>query len=285
NSNGCPCSENGFDLKQPFSFEDFPKFDETQEILFPPNLITEKPASDLYLEGARVKLIAPVSWKEIDDCFRRNYDQVTIVSSGQITRLVAAQSSQPHVMWLSVHNIPTVNAVEVNDQEILVGAAVSYAELIKAINEFCDRSIGQPIRRVYNKFASLQVMNMASWAGGLITGAAEISSIFQALNIKIIVRELGGAFTVGNVSDFMSNQGRVKLGRGSIIVAATFPRSQSDLRVFVYKQGLRPGADATVVNCICAFRVTYFIEEARVAISLGSGSILSKRVSQFLRGK
>ncbi|KAK5965011.1 Glyceraldehyde dehydrogenase small chain [Trichostrongylus colubriformis] len=87
NGSTCSCKGNGSaDSKQITAINEFPKFDETQEILFPPSLIMEKTADDLYLVGARVTLIAPVSWKEIDDCFKDDED-VTIVSSGQITRL------------------------------------------------------------------------------------------------------------------------------------------------------------------------------------------------------
>ncbi|PIO61327.1 2Fe-2S iron-sulfur cluster binding domain protein, partial [Teladorsagia circumcincta] len=76
NSNACPCKENGSnqngnntDHEKLITFDDFPKLDETQEILFPPSLIIEKPANTLYLEGSRVKLVAPVSWKQFDECF------------------------------------------------------------------------------------------------------------------------------------------------------------------------------------------------------------------------
>ncbi|KAK5974827.1 hypothetical protein GCK32_020013, partial [Trichostrongylus colubriformis] len=124
-----------------------------------------------------------------------------------------------------------------------------------------------------------------SWVGGLLIGASEITSVFLAFNPKVAIRELGGAFTTARISDLIDEQGRMKLNRGAVIVGATFQRCEKHTRVFTFKQGLRPGADSTVVNCVGVFRVEHFIETARIAVSFGSHAVLSEKVSQRLRGK
>ncbi|KAK6043546.1 FAD binding domain in molybdopterin dehydrogenase, partial [Cooperia oncophora] len=214
NSNGCPCKENGIngsngDYEKLITFEDFPKFDETQEILFPPSLIVEKSVSDLFLEGTRVKLVAPVSWKLFDDCFQE-----------------AARSQKLPARWVSVHNLPLMGTVEVNEDEVSIGAAVNITDFVKSLEKYCDRSISTPIRKLFDKYSSMQVMNVATWVGGLFTGASDTLSLFMAFNPKLVVRELGGAFTSAQFSDFMDDQGRIKLKRGAAVVATIFPRSQ-----------------------------------------------------------
>ncbi|KAK5973479.1 FAD-binding PCMH-type domain-containing protein [Trichostrongylus colubriformis] len=286
NSTACPCKENGgsVDQEKLITFDDFPKFDETQEILFPPSLIMEKSANDLYLEGPRVKLIVPVSWRAVDDLFRLN-DDVTIVSSGQFTRLQTAQSPNQCATWVSVHNLPSMRAVETTETEVSIGAAISISEFVKTFEEYCDASVSVPIRKLFDKYSSMQAMNVASWVGGLLIGASEITSVFLAFNPKVAIRELGGAFTTARISDLIDEQGRMKLNRGAVIVGATFQRCEKHTRVFTFKQGLRPGADSTVVNCVGVFRVEHFIETARIAVSFGSNAVLSEKVSQRLRGK
>ncbi|PIO61036.1 FAD binding domain in molybdopterin dehydrogenase, partial [Teladorsagia circumcincta] len=197
----------------------------------------------------------------------------------------AARSPKHRARWVSIHNLPSMRAVEASESEVSFGAAVSTSEFVKSFEEYCGLSISTPIRKFFDKFSSMQVMNVASWAGGLLTGASDTSSLFLAFNAKIVIREVGGAFTTGQVSDFMDDQGRMRLRRGAVVVAGVFPRSQRNRRVFTFKQGMRPGADSTVVNCVGVFRVANGIDEARVVISFGSGAVLSKKVSQCLRGK
>ncbi|XGW33143.1 hypothetical protein V3C99_017550 [Haemonchus contortus] len=289
NSDSCVYEENGRTITNGDLFESvkFPVIDETQEILFPPSLIMENSASDLYLEGARVKLLAPVSWKDIDDCFGQ-YNEVKILSSGQITRINSAllQHQMQDAIWVSVHNLPSMEAMEVTQEEVSIGAALSIMDLARAMYENCDRGLGVPVWKYFEGFLSVSVMNNATWVGSLIDGRSDSSALLLAFNPKIVIRELGGAFTVGKVADFVDDdQGTVKLKRGSIIVATVFPRSQRDIRLFMYKKGQRPDGDSTVVNFVAVIRVAYFIEEARIAITFGLRTTLCKKISLCLRGK
>uniref|UniRef100_A0A7I4Z3C4 Xanthine dehydrogenase n=1 Tax=Haemonchus contortus TaxID=6289 RepID=A0A7I4Z3C4_HAECO len=286
-SSSCPCKENGMIAGQSklVTFDDFPKFDETQEIIFPPTLIMGKTTDDLYLEGDRVTLVTPTSWKQFDDCIKMD-DKVTLVSSGMITRLKLAQSpKQQRTKWVSLHKLPSLKAVEVTEGGVSIGAALSVSDFVRSVEEFCDPSISTPIRNLFEKYSSTQVMNVASWVGGLFTGASDISSVLLAFNAKLVVRELASAFTSGQVSDFMDDQYHMKLKSGDVVVAVVFPRSQKNVRVFTFKQGQRTGADTTVVNCVGVLRGKDNIENARVALSFGSGTVLCIKVNESLSGK
>uniref|UniRef100_A0A158QP00 Ald_Xan_dh_C domain-containing protein n=1 Tax=Haemonchus placei TaxID=6290 RepID=A0A158QP00_HAEPC len=343
-SSSCPCKENGMIAGQSklVTFGDFPKFDETQEIIFPPTLIMGKTTDDLYLEGDRVTLVTPTSWKQFDDCIKMD-DKVTLVSSGMISRLMrcthillynlitsaieshvpplplgvwvtswdplwfviineaseekydwkflqllselAQSPKQQRTKWVSLHKLPSLKAVEVTEGGVSIGAALSVSDFVRSVEEFCDPSISTPIRNLFEKYSSTQVMNVASWVGGLFTGASDISSVLLAFNAKLVVRELASAFTSGQVSDFMDDQYHMKLKSGDVVVAVVFPRSQKNVRVFTFKQGQRTGADTTVVNCVGVLRRKDNIENARVALSFGSGTVLCNKVNECLSGK
>lgn len=286
-SSSCPCLENSTSpgREKLVTFDDFPKFDETQEILFPPSLIIDKSPKHVLLEGRRVKLVVPVSWQELDAVAKLG-DELTVVSSGMKTRLAYSQSLRTNATWVSIHNLPSMSTLEVNDEEVSLGSALSIADMVLSIDIYCVESISRPIRKLFDKFSSLQVMNVASWSGALLTGSSDTYSVFLALNPKLLIRDVGGTFATHRLEDLLDAHGNVKLSRGSVIVMASFSRSQAGLRVFTFKQGLRPGADSTVLNCVGAlWTSTDVIERARLAISFGSKAILCGKLAECLRDK
>lgn len=72
-----------------------------------------------------------------------------------------SQSLRTNATWVSIHNLPSMSTLEVNDEEVSLGSALSIADMVLSIDIYCDESISRPIRKLFDKFSSLQVMNVA----------------------------------------------------------------------------------------------------------------------------
>ncbi|KHJ97559.1 2Fe-2S iron-sulfur cluster-binding domain protein [Oesophagostomum dentatum] len=287
NAKECPCKEkeNGMSREKLLTFDDFPKFDETQEIVFPPLFIMESQNSDVILKGSRVELYAPSDFQKFEHYLDANSD-ARIISSGLITRYITSQSIDcSRKKWISTHRLGTLDHVLAFDKELSIGANLTISDFVQAVEEHCDPEISKPIRRLFDKYSSQQVMNLASWVGGLFSGSTDITSLFLALDPSLTVRDTKGVHEIRHVSELVDENGRASLGSSQFVVGLTFPRSEEGLRLFTFKQGARPGPDSTVVNCVAALHVHDKVNSARVAFSFGSRAVLSEKLSERLCNK
>ncbi|EYB83676.1 hypothetical protein Y032_0331g2723 [Ancylostoma ceylanicum] len=282
----CPCKQsNSLDREKLVTFDDFPKFDESQEILFPPQFIINAEETDIFLRGPRVELYAPLDFQKFEHYLESNKD-AKVISSGLITRLTtstAADCGRPK--WLSTHRLSTLDQVLAFDKEFSSGASLSISEFVNLVDQYCEPGISRPIGKLFDKYSSLQVMNLASWVGAFCTGSSDISSLFLALNPSLTIRDTKGVHEIRRISELVDENGRVKLGRSQFVIAMKFPRSEEGLQLFTFKQGARPGADSTIVNCVAALHVNERVESARVSFSFGSRPILAGKLSKRLCGK
>ncbi|ETN70695.1 2Fe-2S iron-sulfur cluster-binding domain protein [Necator americanus] len=278
NGGNCPCKENrnGMDREKLVTFDDFPKFDESQEIVFPPLFIIDTQNTDIILKGPRVEMYAPSDFEKFEHYLQAN-SEARIVSSGLITRLTIPVSCDS-VKWLSTHRLNTLDHILEFDEEILLGSGLSISEFVDALNKYCDPVISGPIQQLFDKYSSLQVMNLASWVGALCTGASDISSVFLAFNPTVTIRDEKGIHEFRRISDLVDGNGKVMLSTSQFIIA-------DELRVFTFKQGQRLGADSTILNCVAVLHVNEQIESARIAISFGSQAVLCGKLCEQLIGK
>ncbi|VDM75378.1 unnamed protein product, partial [Strongylus vulgaris] len=285
----CPCKEqsSGPDKEKLLTFDDFPKFDESQEIVFPPLFIMESEDSDgdIFLEGRRVTLHAPSELQVFEEHLRSN-KEAKIISSGLITRLITSHSSDDtKIVWTSTHRLKTLSEVLVFDKEMSLGANLTITEFVDAVDKYCDPMIAKPIRKLFDKYSSLQVANVASWVGGFVSGSSDVSALLLALNPSMTIRDTAGVHEFRRVSDLIDGNGKVKLENSQFIISMSFPRTEDALRLFTFKQGARLGPDSTIVNCVAALHVKENIETARIAVSFGSRAILCEKLWKELCGK
>ncbi|KAL6722915.1 hypothetical protein Aduo_017983 [Ancylostoma duodenale] len=274
----CPCKQSAdLDREKLVTFDDFPKFDESQEILFPPQFI--------HSEGPRVELYAPQDFQKFEHYLESNME-TRIISSGLITRLTTSTSADcGRPKWLSIHRLSTLDQVLAFDKDISLGASLSISDFVNLMDQYCEPAISVPIGKLFDKYSSLQVMNLASWVGAFFTGSSDVSSLFLALNPSLTIRDTKGVHEIRRISELEDENGQAKLGRSQFVIAMKFPRSEQGLQLFTFKQGARPGADSTIVNCVAALHVNEKVESARIAFSFGSRAILAEKLSKRLCGK
>ncbi|VDK73779.1 unnamed protein product, partial [Cylicostephanus goldi] len=171
---------------------------------------------EIYLEGRRVVLQAPSDIKEFEEHLRSN-SEAKIISSGLITRLIASQSSfDKKVVWVSTHRLKTLCNLLVSEKEMSVGANLTISE------------------KLFDKYSSLQVANVASWAGGFFSGSSDLSALFLAVNPNLTIRDTAGVYGWRHVSELVDESGRANLGKSQFAISMSFPRSKGQEHVGVF---------------------------------------------------
>ncbi|CAJ0566785.1 unnamed protein product, partial [Mesorhabditis spiculigera] len=188
---GCPCKEQeNINPNQAGKLADFglmTKYDASQEIIFPPKLLVNDWRADrnLALRGGRVTLHAPNSLNEVAK-IASNLPDFKIISSGMISRLVLGMTPNvARVNWLSIHRIAEMEKVDVLEDRIIIGGALSIGQLEKAIRE--NVAAPDDMLRIFRKYSAEQVKNTASWTGALCSASptSDFCALALAVNCKI----------------------------------------------------------------------------------------------------
>ncbi|CAJ0938256.1 unnamed protein product, partial [Mesorhabditis belari] len=256
----CPCKEGDEPAlaAKLTTFTEMPKYDPTQEIIFPPQLSikNKSPVSSLFLKGYRLTVYAPTSLNEVVKIAKEIPDH-KIISSGMISRLVLGLSAgQDDVTWISLHRIPELEKAEVADGKLVIGSALSLGQLQAFVYE--NHPNGKELLKIFKKYSAEQVKNTASWAGALTSAAAasDFCTLSLATNSYVHIFSLEDQSRKRiTVEQLFHSSGKTSLKPSEIITAIEFDANEHNVRYFSYKQGERRGADSTIVNGVMRVEV------------------------------
>ncbi|CAJ0574991.1 unnamed protein product, partial [Mesorhabditis spiculigera] len=241
---GCPCKEQeNVDPNQAGKLADFglmTKYDASQEIIFPPKLLVNAWRADrnLALRGGRVTLHAPNSLNEVAK-IASNLPDFKIISSGMISRLVLGLS--PNVSranWLSIHRIAEMGKVDVLEDRIIIGGALSIGQLEKAIRE--NVAAPDDMLRIFRKYSAEQVKNTASWAGALCSASptSDFCALALAVNCQLHLFSLANwSRSKITVEQLFDTEGKTILKPTDVLTAIEFPREETNVHYLSYKHG------------------------------------------------
>jgi xanthine dehydrogenase/oxidase len=204
--NGCPGQVNGqccqmsgkneFDdvyEKDLTKWESFPKYDPTQELLFPPELIKiiESFQTELVLKikSKNLTVFCPKTLKNVKNVLKElsQNSKIHHVSSGQALRLHFCQSDsvETSATWIAYNKCKEMQRLECNENEILFGAAVTLTELRNAIANHPKKEILNEVTWLQDQYSTPSVRNVATWTGSLLSAHGDFPSMASALNLKL----------------------------------------------------------------------------------------------------
>ncbi|CAI2354516.1 unnamed protein product [Caenorhabditis sp. 36 PRJEB53466] len=256
--------DEGYDEKL-LTFNDFPKYDPTQEIIFPPSLRTFTDSGDLVtLKGSRIELAIPKSLEQFRIASR---DADNVLSSGLITRLLTAQKPEQFAKkWVSTKYVDEFNEIVVGPETVSVGSAVNIQKLSDTLASILPPAISAETAYFIRKFSSQQVVNFATWAGAIVSASnssesvSDIALFLSVLDTKLtVLTESKEMITIG-IEEFFEQ----KPSQKTTIVNALFKRSETR-RLFCFKLGETSEQDSTNFN----FGALVGNASSRVFVGLG----------------
>ena len=223
-----------------------------------------------YEAGAQV-FFAPRTLDELV-ALRAAHPDAAILAGGTDLGLLFSKERRAFDAIISVARVEELCRLELRDDEIEIGAAVTYTRALPVLDAEYP-GMGELIRRI----GSRQIRNLGT-IGGNIGNASPIGDTLPcliALDATLALRGLDGAREMP-IGDFFLDYRRTDLRPGEVIEAVRVPRLASDRIFRTYKVSKRYDQDISAV--IGAYRLT--VEDGRVTdarIAYGGMAATPKR--------
>uniref|UniRef100_A0A914Z7G7 FAD-binding PCMH-type domain-containing protein n=1 Tax=Panagrolaimus superbus TaxID=310955 RepID=A0A914Z7G7_9BILA len=180
--------------KELTKWENFPKYDPTQELIFPPELIkiiaSLQNEKVLTLHSKNLTVICPKSLKHVKELLidSPKSSKIYHVSSGQALRLHFCQSETVEgssTIWIAYNKCEEMKRLEHSENEILIGAALSLTEVRNALADHSKNEVLNEMIWLQDQYSTPSVRNVATWSGSLLSAHGDFPSLALALNLKI----------------------------------------------------------------------------------------------------
>uniref|UniRef100_A0A914D777 Xanthine dehydrogenase n=1 Tax=Acrobeloides nanus TaxID=290746 RepID=A0A914D777_9BILA len=153
-------------------WKDFQKYDPTQELVFPPELIQtiEKLQNEeiFSLQTKHTTIYCPKTLKYVKNILQKlsTGSKIYHVSSGQALRfdLAKSKNTDPSV-WISYNKCEEMRRVELKEEQILIGAALSLSEVREALARSEQKEKLKNLIWLLDEYSSLHVGNVARRKG------------------------------------------------------------------------------------------------------------------------
>eukprot|EP00069_Balaena_mysticetus_P011147 bmy_21068T0 len=176
--NGLPEFEEGHEINlKLFSEEEFLPLDPTQELIFPPELMTmaeKQPQRTRIFGGDRMTWISPVTLKELLEA-KVKYPQAPVVMGNTSVGLDVKFKGIFHPVIISPDGIEELSVVNYTDNGLTLGAALSLAQ-VKDILANVILKLPEEKTQMYHALlkhlgtlAGSQIRNMASLGGHIVS--------------------------------------------------------------------------------------------------------------------
>lgn len=177
------------------------------------------------------------------------YPGAVLVAGATDLGLVPAKKRRGFPLALSTRGVAELKRLEWEDDGLVIGAAVTYAEGLDAVEEAFP-AFGALIRRI----GSRQIRTMGTFGGNLgnASPVGDTLPVLIALGAEV---ELAGPDAARRlaVEDFLTGYRTTALGADEVIAAVRLPRLGTGERLFAWKLSKR--FDQDISTLLAAFRL------------------------------
>lgn len=155
---------------------------------------------------------------------------------------------------LYIGHLNELKSIDINPSEIIIGAAVSYAQFLK------DSRLPIEFKHPIEQIGSVAIRNIGTLVGNICNAspAGDTLPMLYALDAKVVIMSTKGQRIV-EISDFITGPGSTQLNHDEIVTRIIIPRKTYD-RTFYRKVGTRK---ANAISKVSVFSVAD-IKESRI---------------------
>ncbi|XP_041638284.1 xanthine dehydrogenase/oxidase-like [Cheilinus undulatus] len=282
-----------------FNPADFTPFDPTQEVIFPPELMSliknHRPGS-LCFRGDRTVWLQPDSLEELVRLKWEHPDARVVVGNTEVGIEVKFKNMVYPVI-LAPAFIPDLNQVTHTDHGIVFGAACTLS-LIGSVMKQAVQTLPPHQTEVFHAileqlrwFAGLQIRNVAAVGGNIMTASpiSDLNPVFMAAGCKLTLMDKDGVRVVRMDDGFFTGYRKTILRPQEILVSIEIPYSQKSQFVSAFKQSPRREDDISIVTA--AMNVTFtpgtdVVEDLRLSYGgMAATTVLAKKTANGLLGR
>uniref|UniRef100_A0A673ZHS6 Xanthine dehydrogenase n=1 Tax=Salmo trutta TaxID=8032 RepID=A0A673ZHS6_SALTR len=273
---------------------DFLPLDPTQEIIFPPELMSSQ---QLRFRGERVLWLQPASLDQLLE-LKTQYPNAKMVVGNTEVGIEMKFKNLLYPVILAPAYIPELNAIQHTDEGIVFGASCSLTLLGDVLKEAVGKlpsyqtEVFTSIQEQLRWFAGLQIRNVAAVGGNIMTASpiSDLNPVFMAAGCKLTLMSKGGGERVVVMDEkFFPGYRRTILTPEEVLLCVLIPYTKKGQYFAAYKQSPRREDDISIVTS--GMSVT-FAEGSTVvkhlALSYGgmaATTVMAKNTASRLLGK
>ncbi|XP_072047248.1 xanthine dehydrogenase/oxidase-like [Amphiura filiformis] len=239
------------------------KYDPSQDVIFPPELMTsvEQFQKTVEFRSERQTWISVSNLNELLQ-LKAKYPTAHIIAGN--TNLGVTKDFRPHQdVVLHTSNIKELQVMETNDLGLKVGAMVTMDQLqifvktqIASLTEPQTRILAA-IDTMLNRYAGQQIRNVATLGGHIMIGATDISAILLAVGCHVTVAKAGGKERqIALDQTFHQKTVASAIDPEEVLISVEIPYSTQDQYVTAYKlTPRRQQSDSAILNAV--YNVTF----------------------------
>uniref|UniRef100_A0A8D1EB11 FAD-binding PCMH-type domain-containing protein n=1 Tax=Sus scrofa TaxID=9823 RepID=A0A8D1EB11_PIG len=298
--NGLPEFEEGNETSHKlFSEEEFLPLDPTQELIFPPELVTmaeKQPQRTRIFGGDRMTWISPVTLKELLEA-KVKYPQAPVVMGNTSVGPDVKFKGIFHPVVISPDSIEEMSIVNYTDNGLTLGAALSLAQvkdiLAKVIRKLPEEKT-QTFHALWKHLGTLagaQIRNMSSLGGHIVSRHldSDLNPLLAVGNCTLNLQSKEGKRQIPLNEQFLKKCPRASLKPEEILISVNIPYSRKWEFVSAFRQAQRQQNALAMVNS--GMRVFFgegdgVIRELAIAYGgVGPTTICAKNSCQELIGR
>uniref|UniRef100_A0A8B9KDR4 Xanthine dehydrogenase/oxidase n=1 Tax=Astyanax mexicanus TaxID=7994 RepID=A0A8B9KDR4_ASTMX len=252
-------SEDSADSVQPlFDPEEFLPLDPTQDIIFPPELMTlsKEPVVSLRFRGERVLWVQPSSLTELLE-LKAAYPEARLVVGNTEVGIEMKFKNQLYPVILSPTNVQELRNIQFTENGMECGAAVTLAELGEVLREEVEKlpnyrtEIFQAVLEQLRWFAGRQIRNVAAVGGNIMTASpiSDLNPVFMAAGCKLTLVSKEGKRVVKMDEKFFTGYRKTILRSEEILLSIEIPYTKKGQYFSAFKQSPRREDDIATVTC------------------------------------
>uniref|UniRef100_A0A8C3NJY3 Aldehyde oxidase 1 n=1 Tax=Geospiza parvula TaxID=87175 RepID=A0A8C3NJY3_GEOPR len=232
-----------------FSADEFQPLDPTQELIFPPELMTmaeNQPKTTLVFRGGRVTWISPVSLDELLD-LKATYPKAPLVVGNTGVGPDMNFRGVFHPVLIAPARIPDLNVLKYTNDGLTLGAACSLS-LVKDILTNAIAKFPEEKTRVFcavlqqlRTLGGEQIRNVASFGGNIISrkSTSDLNPVLAASNCMLNLASRGQRRQIPMSDIFADGVGNNTITPEEILVSIHIPYSRKGEYVSAFRQAPR----------------------------------------------
>ncbi|XP_070496875.1 xanthine dehydrogenase-like [Chironomus tepperi] len=296
--NGCGNGEVEDKLFEP---SEFALYDPSQEPIFPPELkLNDQYDKEVlkYSNDRGVTWYRPTELQQLL-AFKKEHKEAAKIVVGNTEVGVEVKFKHFDYKYLvNPSQINALNQIDVVRDGIKIGSAVTLSEIMDFLQKQVD-DLPESETRIYKSivdmlhwFAGMQVRNVASIGGNIMTGSpiSDLIPILMAANSELEVESLdGGRRKVIMNEKFFTGYRRNIIDSSEVLITVFVPKTSKAQHFLAYKQAKRRDDDIAIVNAAINIKFdegSNIIKEARIAFGgMAPTTVLATKTAAKIIGK
>ncbi|KAM4602225.1 xanthine dehydrogenase/oxidase isoform 2-T2 [Polymixia lowei] len=281
-----------------FNMAEFMPFDPTQEVIFPPQLMSlcRVPCGSLRFRGERVVWLQPSRLEELL-VLKSKHPEAKLVVGNTEVGIEMKFKNLLYPVILAPAFIPELHNVQHTDRGVVFGAACSLSLLARVLEEEVVRlppqqtQVFHAVLAQLRWFAGLQIRNVAAIGGNIMTASpiSDLNPVFMAAGCKLTLMDKDGSRVVQMDDSFFPGYRKTVVRPEEILLSIEIPYSTKSQYFSAFKQSPRREDDISIVTT--AMSVTFIagttiVKDLKLSYGgMAPTTVLAKKTADTLLGR